>query len=227
MRCGKRGGIILTSIFVLYVVLAILQAYAQEKGKNHAAGVLKIFLMPVLCAGFLTSGHAGGPAGFFFALALFFDWCGDILLLFKRMEILTLGAGSFLIGHLLRIIVFLLKTDFPVPVLPFVLLAAVYTAIVIRVCPIFGHRLGRKKYTDGIRLYGTMLAAMSLAALLLMESALRVGNAAGLSVFAGSLLFIVSDIRLIDTFTKRQKPSGVMETYTLAQLLMVLGTAGI
>jgi hypothetical protein len=68
---------------------------------------------------------------------------------------------------------------------------------------------------------------MSCAALLLMESALRNGRLAGIAIFAGSLFFIGSDLRLVDTFTRKRKTSGVMETYALAQFLIAAGMASL
>ena len=160
-------------------------------------------------------------------IALLFGWIGDLLLMRGRKTWFVAGAVSFMIGHIVYILIFLQESggfsvfaEHPLfcglLILPYIIYA------------VFLKRILGKNISSVI-----LSASLYIIILLLMSyaSLLRVWNVSVLRfilTFLGSLLFIASDSLIAVRKFKRQfRGIGtfIVVTYITAQLLIIAGLA--
>ena len=155
-------------------------------------------------------------------LALFFSWAGDILLMFvaDNSAFFLAGLFTFLIAHIFYIFFFhAVRIRENIKGKGFLLLIVfVYYAILMTVLT---PGLVNMKLPVGI--YGVFICFM----LMLAMHMLYIKNRnAGKKMFAGALLFVISDTVLaINKFYYPFMEAGIiiMITYGIAQLLIVQG----
>ncbi len=207
---------------IVYVIFSILDSIASERDGSRR---LKPLLMPVLAAFFLLAlaafcpaGQPGLPLAVLIICALACGFGGDVLLLSGDRFIP--GAISFLAGHIFYMITAWIQIKAGWAGLR----PAFFVSAVCYIC--FGIIVGtrllagiEKDMKPPVLLYIIVILAMS------WTMSVRFFCLGGMTVltFIGSMIFVSSDLILaIDTFYKKGLP-GIMETYTAAQLLVVLG----
>lgn len=223
-------------VLIVYGLCAGVDSYASEHGKRR---FLKTVLMPLLALYYVLAMHpaladpgAVGAAegrGLYhvtLVIALLCGWAGDCFLLGKKAWCFPAGLLAFLAGHLVYIGTFITDTvrrqgegmNARAAILIILIGIAAYSGLIQTV---------KRKLTSSVPgqlrgaffAYVTAISLMSLSALCRM---VFLGSWAVMT-FIGSLLFLVSDLLLaLETFSGGSK-RGIMETYTLAQALIVLG----
>ena len=153
---------------------------------------------------------------------------GDTLLELSP-ALFPFGLFSFLLGHIFYVTAFLTPRTGAISVLSFPTFSrAVFPLILLLILVVYGVLMVRcllflpetKKLRVPLMLYLVMLIVLLLSAGLYLNAGRNLG---GLLCFLGAALFVISDsILAFHLFTDRPD-SGVMETYTSAQLLLVLG----
>jgi len=154
-------------------------------------------------------------------IALVFGWLGDVFLLkINNLLCFRLGLASFLLGHIFYIITMISYAQ------PFNILILIISVVAAVCYGIFMFKLVQPTPDMKIPViaYEVILLTMAIFALQLFLG--QRGNFGAL-VFAGSLFFVASDSMLaLVTFRKKKLYVPVMITYIAAQLLIVLGFAG-
>ncbi|MFN8310628.1 MAG: lysoplasmalogenase [Chitinophagales bacterium] len=221
----KRTGIIAWC----YILLAILEVFAEFSSNNTLRFLTKPLLMPVLVA-FLISASATPWQQHIKLLiaAFFFSWIGDVALMFvfKNPNFFLLGLVGFLITHLLYAVVFSKVSDrSKTPLLQsrwwILIPLAIYFAALISV--IFPPVPADMKIP--VAVYSTVIAIMVVFAI---NRYGRVSDASFAQVTAGALLFMFSDsIIAINKFVFNEQffLAGVwiMILYTAGQYLIAKG----
>ena len=213
-----KGKLIL-SVFVLDVLLNLV---SHIWAIPELEVVSKPLLMPLLIL-LVWVNSEGMPRNILLLLfgALIFSWVGDVALLFdeKYPFLFMVGLGGFLIAHIQYIILFIKsaqKVQFTKGITPFVIVLMFgYTMFLIQL--LWTH-LGELQIP--VFVYATVLMLMGVFAV-----SRQVDNGK-LLVILGAVLFVTSDsILAINKFYSPIENGRVltMLTYTLAQLLIVIG----
>jgi len=213
-----KGKLIL-SVFVLDVLLNLV---SHIWAIPELEVVSKPLLMPLLIL-LVWVNSEGMPRNILLLLfgALIFSWVGDVALLFdeKYPFLFMVGLGGFLIAHIQYIILFIKsaqKVQFTKGITPFVIVLMFgYTMFLIQL--LWPH-LGELQIP--VFVYATVLMLMGVFAV-----SRQVDNGK-LLVILGAVLFVTSDsILAINKFYSPIENGRVltMLTYTLAQLLIVIG----
>lgn len=220
-----------TRLKLAYLGLAGLDTWlAGRPGRwaHRARFATKPLLMPTLSASLLTNPRARGsrlrPTT---VVAQAGGWGGDVALLGEGTRPFLTGVGSFALGHAAYLAGFVRQhghSGFREARGPRVVAAAWALS-----APVLAVQAGRRQRELGVPVlgYSTMLAAMAAAATYLDPD---LSPAARRLTAAGAGLFLVSDTLLgVRTFVLADPPplleSGVMATYTTAQLLLSEGAA--
>ncbi|MDR2159129.1 MAG: lysoplasmalogenase [Treponema sp.] len=204
-------------LYGLFAADVLIHLASSVFGWKIPQRITKILLLPLLLGIYLC-----GTERIFITIvpALFFGWCGDILLLKSSdRRFFTLGLASFLLGHLCYIPAFLSAAErFNLPVLLVSLAAAVPLGFAV-------HLFIRpdKAMTVPTVAYEVVIELMSIAALQLF---LFRNDGAGMLIFTGALFFMISDT-ILGFFTFHGNPRYgtflVMLTYIAAQGSIVAG----
>lgn len=198
-----------TFLWCIYILASIIDSYASE---HHRKRYAKILLMPLLM-GILYLDHNTMHTLY---LALLLSWAGDILLIQKTGKRNLAGLFCFLAAHISYCDVFgMMVKDIAfltavLCVIPYIF----FTIFYIR--KVWCHAPVSLKYPSLI--YMGCIVIMSYLSLLAWMS-----QTGSLISFIGTVFFIISDTLISDqTFLKKEQ-KGVMETYSLAQGLIILG----
>jgi uncharacterized membrane protein YhhN len=203
--------------FVIVCIDLLLLVWQQESLRWFS----KPLLMPVLLFLFYTSAlFRKGQAFWLVVAALFFSWCGDVLLQAKGLFIP--GLVSFLLAHVAYIFYFRLINvgqkgylrKRPVIVLPVIVFVALLLYLLFP-------NLGDMKVP--VVIYSFTIGIMLVMAFNTWSDEHR--RSATLFIF-GALLFVLSDSLLaIQLFAIKDPVFGpfVMATYLAAQFLIVQG----
>ena len=205
----------------VFAVSGIVHLYASYKQEKKLRNWTKGFIVSALLGWYLV---ASGQPRAVTALALFFSWLGDVLLIPHGSKWFTAGGIAFMVSHFLFIFSYLPFVDFGMVGIPWILgAAAAYAAAVLLVFRgLKGHL--PKKLGPAMFLYLLINGAMNCFALWQLLSTPCLGSAL---VFIGAVLFFASDSILFyvrfnkDSRLKTHFP--VMLTYVLAEFLIVLG----
>ena len=236
------------ALLTLYVAASIIDSIWAEKRDDLRRGSLlpenmsrllrkiysrqyryfKFTLMPLLLAFYVASCIFGWPETFkvgpqapqvLIILALVFGWGGDAFLELSY-KLFPLGVASFLIGHVFYIVHFMMEVSWSM-LSPWLLLAIpVYVVYLVFMAKSILPTPKAKPFTIPLIIYISSLVSLSISALL------RLGSVNPLSfglVLAGAVLFVLSDSLLAFHMFRGKGEVGVMETYTLAQLCLILG----
>lgn len=203
-------GILSALVLGFYIVCSAYDVYASE---HHGRRICKVFLMPLLLLYYVLN---AGSFSAFLCAALVFGWIGDLCLLKKGKWPFVLGLTAFMLGHFCYIYVFtaeLFTAPFrPVylfPLIPYL----VYLALSMKL--IVPHAGRKMKYP--VMVYMIVILIMSWTALL------RCMIAGGWQIWAGSVLFVISDTLIACRTFLKSEYTGVMLTYVLAQFLIISG----
>jgi uncharacterized membrane protein YhhN len=207
-------------IFLLVLIIHIAGIYI---GNEMIEKITKPLLIAVLAGYFILSVRSfRSGLKKWIILALLFSWVGDILLMFvaDNSAFFLAGLSTFLIAHLFYIFFFhAVRIQENIKGKAFLLLLVfIYYAILMTVLT---PGLGSMKLPVGI--YGVFICFMVMLAMHMLYVKNR---NAGTKMFAGALLFVISDTVLaINKFYYPFMEAGiiVMITYGVAQLLIVQG----
>jgi len=218
------------SFAVIYglIALMVLLSLGMQKGYPQLHLVAKPLIMISLMGNFLWQIRSirARPVWMFIA-ALFFSWLGDVLLMFGAQPLFfVLGLGAFLLAHIGYCISFL-ATDARMSEEPVllrkpraILLFMVYFAIMLAA---LWPGLGDLKVP--VIIYAAAITCMIALALNRWK---RVPQGSFAPVFAGAMLFVLSDsVLALNKFVVAipLAPFWIMSTYMAAQYLIVQGMA--
>lgn len=203
---------------VLFVAASCLTIWSYVHRNQKLKVLSKPVLMPSLLLFYVASVKT---VNWWITGALFCGFLGDVLLL-DRKRFLTAGMGAFLLGHLFYIGAFLNSVSWGhiIPVQIW-LLAIPYVLFGLLVIGISRPYL-REHFIPAV-IYVTVLLSMSFASLCRIGPGMSYGF---LLPFAGSLLFVTSDLLLgWGHFIKKSddwEPLVIL-TYILAQSAITCG----
>lgn len=205
----------------VFILSTLIHLYASVKKDQRLRNMTKPLILFALI-GFYAI--AARPRMWTVMIALLFSWIGDILLMLHGAKWFVAGGISFMVSHVFFIIRYTKDIDFAkVPVLVIVASAAVFTCAVIAVFSKLTKHLP-KGLAVPMFLYLLLNGAMNCFAIF---RCICVPNLQTIVTVIGALLFFISDASLfIVRFHKRSMMKThfvVMLTYSLAELLIVLG----
>lgn len=210
----------------VFLLIYLIVVFVNLLGHGLSLPLLELtskpFLMPLLA--FLVLVNVSGnqySLKWYLIGALFFSWVGDMALLFDKQYpfLFMVGLGGFLIAHIHFIILFL-KSAGKLDVTKFGVLLIVtviilYTGFLIKLLWPFLNDLKVPVFV-----YSLVLMLMGVSAAVRFQVKGRV------LVIIGALFFVASDsILALNKFYAPVQYGRVltMLTYTLAQLIIVLG----
>ncbi|MCW3118504.1 MAG: hypothetical protein JWM28_2586 [Chitinophagaceae bacterium] len=210
----------LVNFFLLILIIHLWSLYI---GNEWIERLTKPLLLPVLTGYFLwsTKSFSTGLKKWI-AGGLIFSWIGDGLLMFVSTDadFFTGGLAAFLTAHVFYIFFFhairiyeKIKGKFFLLLLVFIY----YAALMSLLTP----WLGPMKLP--VRTYGVVICFMLMLA---MHMLYLKNKKAGWNMFAGALLFVISDsVLAVNKFYFPFAEAGIiiMITYAIAQLLIVQG----
>ena len=207
---------------IIYTLILIFElTFDNTENLKSCHYITKPLLVSSLIIFFLKQNHhQDSKTKQFVVSALIFSMLGDILLMFTEMNSLFFIGGllSFLIAHVMYILVFLKKRNIAKKALKFMLPLLVYT---IGLFYFIKEGLGD--------LFISVIIYMFVILMMATTAFLREGSVSKNSynlVFLGAIFFIISDSLLaLNKFYSPLPLSGIwiMTTYSIAQLLIVLG----
>ena len=206
-----KGIWLIILLFIGYLVLVFFE-------KEDIASYIKPLLVPVLLLSFYTSVKNKG--NYKIIGALVFSTMGDILLIFEGRPFFILGLLSFLLAHVLFVLIFrsragTIKLDFYTVVCSLFILSYYFFFMKF----LWPH-LGAMRIP--VLAYAFVISGMLWMALQLLRSPSSLRG----HIVLGALFFVVSDSLLsIQLFYSSFELAHfyVMLTYLLAQLLLVYG----
>lgn len=190
-----------------YLLSACIDSYASEHNKMRS---FKLFLIPILIS--ILSFYK--IYNIFLFLALFLCWIGDIYLIEKTKNNVQYGTIAFLIAHIVYCIDFRHIPSFDniflwIGLVIYILCYFIFLKTVFKDV--------EKQNKKATAIYMIVLFLMSFMA---YSKMIKTGD---FLTWTGSLFFVVSDILICKQFSTHVPQVGVMETYSVAQLLIVLG----
>lgn len=195
-------------LLIFYMVSACIDSYASEHNKMRD---FKLFLVPSLLA--ILSFYKNFDILLF--IGLFLCFVGDVFLMNKTKQNIQKGTISFLFAHIMYTINFFHISAYTN--LFFWIGLVIY--IIGFICFMkWMYPIIQKKYQKVSIIYMLVLIAMSFSAYSRM---IITGD---FLTWIGSLSFLISDCLIIYQFSKEFPQKGVMETYSIAQLFIVLGS---
>lgn len=212
------------NVWLLAFAAALLADIAGiQLGNDWLQWVSKPLILPFLILYFYSTARTlSNLLNKWMYLALFFSWCGDVLLMFQGKEELffILGLSAFLLAHIFYILFFhYIRIQEKIPGNGWYLLfLLIYYSVLMReLNPFLG------TLAIPVRVYGLIISVMLLMAMHM--KALPVKKA-GWSMLAGAALFVVSDsVLAINKFYHPFDGAGIviMLTYGAAQFYIVKG----
>jgi uncharacterized membrane protein YhhN len=214
-------------VLYFFYINAIANLFAQVMNSDLMDFITKPLIMISLLIYYLSSrNQKTNMLTYLMIGAMFFSWCGDILLMLqaKHEGLFVFGLASFLIAHLLYILSYgravypekskdsktFIRTR--IAFLIFVGLALIY---------MLSPKLDQLFIPVG--LYTIVIVTMAIAAVMRKG---RTVDKSFIMVYSGALLFIMSDAMIaINKFLNPlvQARLLIMSTYIAAQLLIVKG----
>lgn len=208
-----------TALFFVIVMIELFSNTISALSSFH--NVAKpLILFSLILFFYLEGKHLEAKTRTIMLVALVFSLIGDVLLMFDHVSMNYFLAGliSFLVAHIMYIIVFLQKKNaFKKPV-PLIVVLLIY---VLGLFYILFDRLG----TMLIPVIAYILVILTMT----ITASLRKGTVPNLSyslVLVGALLFVVSDSFIaVNKFYNEISSSHliIMSTYALAQYCIVMG----
>ena len=216
---------IFKAILTIYLIIVTIHLYSCFHHQEELRKVTKCLLMPILALIY----YLGCPKENFskvILFAIFFGYLGDVFLIIENLFLL--GVASFIIGHLLYIITFLIETGFKnyrKNLLVFLLVCLVYFYLESEILKYFRPAIIKAGLWGPLFVYESILVALNISSALY---AYCYRNIYSILTYIGSLIFMVSDCVLAkQLFLENNKYYQIiiMFTYILAQSLISLGMA--
>lgn len=210
-------------VFLRYIFLVLILIVSALHLFWHKHGNLtKALLLPSIALYYISCVPNPSPV-LLFALAA--SWLGDVLLMRQGVKWFTAGGISFMLSHLLLMILYTANINLSSLKLYILLPAAIiyFTAdalIIKAIKPTAPENMSVPLY-----FYLFMNASMNLFALMQMMSVMSVGS---VITYVGAVLFFISDCSLfMQQFYKRDFKNSfllVMFTYIAGEFLITQGT---
>lgn len=198
---------------LLFAVLGIMDCIADEKKEKRP---FKPFLIPLLVLFYVTSAR---QVHVMILIALLFCWFGDIFMLRHNPASFRMGLASFLLGHLCYSVRFLQE----------ILTAPLFVPGLLSLLGFGCWLYAVQRYLKGHTPEGMVMPSLVYMGVLALSGFLSVMrfNAVNFSswiaVVTGMILFCISDTLIAIREWRGFSGRGVMETYLLAQFLIVAG----
>jgi uncharacterized membrane protein YhhN len=208
---------------ILLFLVSVIHLYHSWKDDSKKRKYTKPFLLPLILAYYL----AASPSPSIFLIgALVTSWLGDVLLIPKGNKWFVFGGLSFMLTHVLFIIVYAQYVDFCN-----ILWAAVIPATLIyygiSVFTVYTLKPTTPKMMLGPMIF--YLLCNSTMNLFSLMQLITVQSKATVIAFIGALLFFISDCTLYLTRYHKnknlifKKHFTVMLTYILGELFITIG----
>jgi len=208
-----------TVLLGFYALIGLAHEVAALRFWDVARKAAKAALMPVLLVYYAV---AADPVLLAAVVAIALSWLGDLLLIRKAdARFFRAGMAAFLLSHVFYIVALVSLTHgvHVIALVVSILVALVAEALLPRLIN------PPQAMRGAIIVYGVVILAMSVCAL---QYALASPSPASALLFAGSVVFIASDV-LMTYFAFGTKPRHfdaiTMLPYILAQALIVFGLA--
>jgi uncharacterized membrane protein YhhN len=207
--------IIFTIIVLLELIFGSLESYASWHYFTKPAIVISLLFF------FITNAkHLKFSVKLTTILALLFSLCGDVLLMFvsNSENFFIAGLVSFLLAHIMYVLVFLRDRNREKSSTPFIAFLLVYATGLFWLI-----KDGLGDLLLPVLVYMTIILAMATTAFIRKGMVLHHGY---IFVFIGAIFFMISDSLLaINKFHDALPFSNIsiMATYAAAQFLIVLG----
>lgn len=207
--------ILFAIIVILELIFGSLESYTSWHYFTKPAIVISLLLF------FITNAdHLKFSVKLTTILALLFSLCGDVLLMLvsKSENFFIAGLVSFLLAHIMYILVFLRDGNRKKSSIPFIVLLLVYATGLFWLI-----KDGLGDLLIPVLVYMTIILGMATTAFTRKGMVLHHGY---VYVFIGAILFMISDSLLaINKFhyTLPFSNISIMSTYAAAQFLIILG----
>ena len=205
----------------IFAVASAIHLYASWNRNKKLRNLTKPFIVSALLVYYIL---AANPLIMYLALALFFSWLGDVLLIPDKLKIFIAGGIAFMISHFCFVMSFLPNINFAaIPVWLIAVVPVIYilaSLIIVYYMKPYIH----KPLQIPMTAYLIINALNNCAAFYQLLSKPCIGTAV---VFFGTTFFFISDSIL---FHVRFKPTThwkshfpVMLTYILAEFFITKG----
>lgn len=208
-----------TWIFIIIVIVELICGQVNNLSAIHYF-TKPLIVISLLLFFFNQSKQLNSFIKTFTILALIFSLIGDVALLFDGINPIyfIVGLASFLLAHVMYVLVFLKQRDKKKKPLGFISLMLIYAAFLFYIL-----KDGLGDLLIPVIVYMIVILSMSTSAFLREKQ----NNIASYNwVFIGAILFMVSDsILALDKFYQSFQLSSllIMSTYALAQYCIVIG----
>ena len=212
-------------ILAIYFIIVTIHLYSCFHPHEYVRKATKCLLMPLLALAY----YFGCPKEKFSKVILFaiiFGYLGDVFLIIENLFLL--GVVSFLVGHLLYIITFLIETgikNYRKNLLVFLLVCLVYFYLESEVLRYFRPAIIKAGLWGPLFVYTSILSALNISSAIY---AYCYANLYSILTYLGSLIFFISDCVLAKQIfleNKKYYQIIIMFTYILGQSLISLGMA--
>lgn len=212
----------------IYILISILDVSIEFTGQNGLRYITRPLLMPVLIAFYLLGAGKLTRRDWLVVMALVFSWFGDLALMSAAGDknLFLLGLVGFLIAHIFYINAYILVRDrsadmilrrkpwISIPLLAYLL------CLISLILPVLTMDM-----KIPVAIYTLVIGAMVISALNRYK---RVGDSSFALVFAGALIFMISDSLIaVNTFlchgTLPLAGLWIMSTYIAGQYLIAKG----
>ena len=207
------------------LIFSILVVFELISGSTEALTQIHFFIKPAILISLIIffwrqCGHLASKTRNLTLLALVFSLFGDVLLLFvdRSANFFMSGLVSFLLAHVMYILVFIMKRNTSKKATPFITILLLYALGLFYLL-----KDGLGGMLIPVLVYMSVILTMATTAFLRKGS---VNNKSYILVFIGAILFMVSDSLL--ALNKFYMPLpfsniSIMLTYAIAQLFIVFG----
>lgn len=212
-------------ILFLYLVIVIVNLYCCFHHHEKVRKVTKCFLMPFLALTYYV-GCPKEKLSKIIIIAIIFGCLGDVFLIIEGLFLL--GVVSFLVGHLLYIITFLVETgikNYRKNLFVFLLVCLVYVYLESEVLKYFRPAIIKAGLWGPLFVYAIILGGLNISSAIY---AYCYANFYSVLTYIGSLIFAISDCILAkQVFLEKSKyqETFIMFTYILGQSLISFGMA--
>ena len=202
---------------VLYGLTALINILSIQGNRYIIRFVSKICLVPILILLYISKSDS---LSFIFILALFFSWCGDLLLINPGKWRLYAGILSFLVSHILYILV-ISKLAHNINVA-----ALIFSFLFILSIE---YLLVKKSQIPNNHLFPIIVYGIAIGLLVVfsLQVFIYYKNTGSILLVIGSVSFFISDA-VLSYFTLLKKTTRnsrivVMLSYIIAQACIVIG----
>lgn len=205
-----------TIFFVLYGLIALINISSIQYERQIIRIVSKMCLMPILILFYVFKSD---DFSFIIISAMFFSWCGDILLIRPGKLRLYAGILNFIAAHILYVLGF-------IDLVPEINITALVVSFlfVLSIEYFLMKKLHiQNNYKFSVIIYGIVIGLLVVFSIQIF---IWYKNIFGVLIFIGSILFFISDAVLayFNTIKAMTKNSlmVIMLTYIIAQVCIII-----